>query len=113
MRTIALLSAFVLALGMFSCQTGDKSADSGVAYYRQLRFSETPFDLFRGNHEISEAQAKKVNHYKFTYDEESRLVSVEYMRGDELLRGSSTGASRILITYEGNKEIHRFFDRNV
>ena len=40
-------------------------------------------------------EAKSVNHYKFTYDEESRLISIEYMRGDELLRGSSTGASRI------------------
>ncbi len=112
MRTIALLSALVLVFGMFSCQSGDKSSDSGIAYYRQLRFSETPFDLFTGNHEITADDAKKVNHYKFTYDEESRLIAVEYMRGDELLSGSSTGASRILISYEGNKETHHFFDHN-
>lgn len=112
MRTIALLSALVLGLGMFSCQSVDKSSNTGISYYRQLRFSETPFDLFTGNHEITADVAKKVNHYKFTYDEESRLVAVEYMRGDELLKGSSTGASRILITYEGNKEIHHFFDHN-
>ncbi|MEE9463453.1 MAG: hypothetical protein V3V53_16565, partial [Bacteroidales bacterium] len=87
MRTIALLFALVLVFGMLSCQSGEKSADSGIAYFRQLKFSETPFDLITGNHEITADESKKVNHYKFTYDEESRLISVEYMRGDDLLRG--------------------------
>jgi hypothetical protein len=112
MRTIAVLSTLTLLLAMLSCQSGEKSSDSGIAYYRQLRFSETPFDPFLGNHEITADEAKKVNHYRFTYDDESRLVAVEYMRGDELLRGSSTGASRIKISYEGNKETHHFFDEN-
>jgi hypothetical protein len=112
MRTIALLSALVLVIGMISCQSGEKFTDSGIAYYRQLKFSETPFDLIAGNHEITADEAKKVNHYKFTYDDESRLISVEYMWGDELLRGSSTGASRIKISYDGNKETHHFFDHN-
>ncbi len=112
MRTITLLSAIVLVFGMFSCQSGEKSTDSGISYYNQLKFSETPFDIFAGNHEINADEANKVNHYKFTRDDESRLISVEYMRGDELLRGSSTGASRIKISYEGNKETHHFFDQN-
>jgi len=112
MKTIAVLSVFTLVLTMLSCRSGEKSPDTGIAYYRQLRFSETPFDRFTGNHEITADEAKKVNHYKFTYDDESRLISLEYMRGDELLRGSSTGASRIKISYEGNKETHHFFDQN-
>jgi hypothetical protein len=112
MRTIAALSALILVLAMISCQPGEKSTDSGIAYYCQLRFSETPFDPFTGNHEISAAEAKTVNHYRFSYDEESRLIALEFMRGDELLRGSSTGTSRILISYEGNKETHHFFDHN-
>jgi len=89
MRTIAILSTFTLMLAMLSCQSGEKSTDPGIAYYRQLKFSETPFDIITGNHEITAAEAKKVNHYKFTHDDESRLISVEYMRGDELLRGFS------------------------
>ena len=112
MRTIVSLSALFLALVMFSCQSGERSTDSGIAYYRQLRFSETPFDPVTGNHEINADEAKAANHYKFIYDEESRLISVEYIRGDELLRGSSTGASRIRISYDGNKETHHFFDHN-
>jgi hypothetical protein len=110
MKTFVSLSALILVLAVISCQSGDKTADSGIRYYRHLRFSETPFDLFTGNHEITADEAQSVNHYKLKYDEESRLISIEYMRGDELLRESSTGASRILISYEGNKEIHHFFD---
>lgn len=112
MRTIAVLSTFTLMLVMLSCQPGEKSTDSGIAYYRQLRFSETPFDIFAGNHEITENEAKRVNHYRFSYDDQSRLTSVEYMRGEKLIRGSSTGAARIKISYEGNKETHHFFDHN-
>jgi len=112
MRSIAYFVTSLLVITLTSCQSGEKSADSGIAYYRQLRFSETPFDLFTGNHEITADEAKKVNHYKFTHDDESRLISVEYMRGDELLSRSSTGASRIKISYEGNKETHHFFDQN-
>ena len=110
MRTIAFFAAPLLVLALTCCQTGMKTADSGTRYFRQLRFSETPFDIYTGNHEITAAEAEHINHYKFTYDEASRLTSVEYMRGDALLRGSSTGASRILIRYEGNQEIHHFFD---
>ncbi len=112
MKTFVSLSAIILLLAVVSCQSGDKTADSGIRYYRHLRFSETPFDLFTGNHEITSDEAQSVNHYKLIYDEDSRLTSIEYMRGDELLRGSSTGASRIRISYEGNKEIHHFFDHN-
>jgi hypothetical protein len=112
MKTFLSFSAFTLMLAVLSCQSGEKSTDSGMAYYRQLRFSETPFDPFTGNHEISADEAEKVNHYRFTYDEESRPISLEYMRGNELLKGSSTGVSKIKITYDVNKEIHHFFDHN-
>lgn len=112
MKTFASLSAILLLSGLFSCQSGEKSAESGTRYYRHLRFSETPYDRFTGNHEITAREAKRIDHYRFSYDDQSRLVALEYMRGDELLSGSSSGASRILISYEGNKEIHHFFDRN-
>ncbi len=112
MIKLVSISALILAIGIFSCQTGDKTADAGIRYYRHLRFSETPYDPYTGNHEISAREAKTVNHYRFSYDDQSRLIALAFMRGDELLRGSTTGASRIMINYEGNKEIHHFFDHN-
>ena len=112
MRRNVFLVTSLLILALTACQSGDKSADTGIRYFRHLRFSETPFDRYTGNHEINASEAEKVNHYRFTYDDESRPTSVEYMRGDQLLNGSSTGASRIIILYEGNKETHHFFDQN-
>jgi hypothetical protein len=106
--SIAFLFLIFLA---FSCQTSKKSADSGTKYWRHLKFSETPYDRFSGLHALTAEEASTVNSYKFTYNEEGKLVSVEYCRGNELLDGSQAGAPKITITWEGNKEIHHYFDR--
>lgn len=105
----------VLAIGLIGCAgngTG-KDAKSGVEYYRTLQFSETPFDLERGGHQLTADQAKTVNSYKFTHDNEGRLISVEYVRNDTLLNYGSLGAAKITYEYSGNKQIKRFYnDRN-
>ncbi len=107
---INILSVFLL-LAAVSCQSGEKTASTGEKYFRQLKFSETPFDLISGIHEISPDDAGNINHYKFSYNEEGHMVSVEYCRGDELLDGSDTGSPKVGISYEGNKEIHNYFDK--
>ncbi|MCK4746261.1 MAG: hypothetical protein KAT15_04465, partial [Bacteroidales bacterium] len=112
MKRVLSFSSLILLMVLYSCQSGNKSADSGIQHFRQLRFSESPFDEIRGLHAITAEAAGEINHYKFSYDEKGRLVSVEYCRGDELLDGSNTGAPRILISYEENKEIHHYFDRD-
>ena len=108
MKQLTLLFSIVILLG--SCQTADKVSESGSKYFRHLRFSESPFDQIAGLHAITAAEADDINHYKLTYDDEGRLSSVEYCRGDELLPGSETGAPKVTITYEGNLEIHHFFN---
>ncbi|KKK98164.1 hypothetical protein LCGC14_2645500 [marine sediment metagenome] len=95
---------------MFACQSADKTADTGVKYYRHLKFSETPFDQIDGLHSITADQAEDINHYKFSHDEDGRVISIEYCRGDQLLNGSRTGASMIKISYEVDKELHNYFD---
>jgi len=112
MKNIISISSLFLMLLAFSCQTSNKSADSGTSYWRHLKFSETPFDGFEGLHAITAGEAKDINHYKFSYNDDGQLVSVEYCRGNELLDGSETGASKILISWEDNKEIHHYFNRN-
>ena len=107
---LSILSVFLLLMAS-SCQTRVKSSKSDIRYFRHLKFSETPFDAFSGLHAITAAEAEHINHYTFRYDPEGRLISIEYGRGDELFSGSETGAPRILISYEGNKEIHHYFDR--
>jgi len=112
MKSIIRISTVFLVFLAFACQSGEKSADSGVKHFRHLKFGESPWDRYEGLHAITAEQAKDINNYKFTYDEEGRLVSLDYCRGDELLGGSGTGASRITISYDGNKETHHFFGQD-
>jgi len=90
-----------------------KNLNADVKYYRHLLFSETPFDQERGSRELNAADAADINSYKFTYDASGRLVSVEYVRGEELLGYSSMGEeAKITYEYVENKQIKRFFDKN-
>ena len=83
-------------------KTAQTSTTSGVEYYRNLQFSETPFDIEKGTHKLTPEEAKNINSYKFTYDESGRLVSVEYVRGDVLLGYSDMGnAAKVTYTYDG------------
>jgi YD repeat-containing protein len=116
LRQLTLLFSFALLIaGLSSCNSKQqaKNQTSGVEYYRNLLFSETPFDLERGSHKISAEQAQDINCYKFTSDESGRLLSVEYIRGSELLGYSSMGeAAKIIYDYADNKQVKHFFDKN-
>lgn len=103
----------VIAIGILSC-TGNKTASlSGVKYYRQLQFSETPYDIEKGTHEITDGQAKTINNYKFTYDNTGRLLSVEYERNGILLDYSSMqGAAKITYDYVDGMQTKHYFDKN-
>ncbi|MCU0377264.1 MAG: hypothetical protein MUC78_03305 [Bacteroidales bacterium] len=108
------ITALIIA-GLQACNQApaNKKTEARVAYYRSLLFSETPWDLERGSRELTPAQAKHINSYKFTYDDNSRLSSVEFVRGDVLLGYSSMGgAAKITYEYTENKQIKRFFDKD-
>ncbi|MDZ7633997.1 MAG: hypothetical protein U5L72_05970 [Bacteroidales bacterium] len=112
-----LISLAALAIaGTSACNQAPakKSAQTGTVYYRNLLFSETPWDTERGTRELTVEEAKDVNSYKFIYDDDSRLLSVEFVRGDELLSYGSLGgaAQDHLTSIADNKQIKRFFDEN-
>jgi len=108
--TILLTAAILYACKTKSSQTAQQS---GIEYYRNLQFSETPFDIEKGIHKLTPEEAKNVNSYKFTYDEPGRLASVEYVRGDVLLGYSDLGnAAKVTYTYEGYKQTKYFFDKD-
>ncbi len=106
--TIMLVA--ILAVGCKS-KTPTPEAKSGVEYYRNLQFSETPFDIEKGTHKLTPEEAKNINSYKFTYDDLGRLVSVEFVRGDVLLGYSDMGsASKVTYTYTDGMQMKHFFD---
>jgi len=102
-------AAFTLIfIGMlaFSCKsTAPKSEmKSGVEYYRNLQFTEGPFEIEKGTHQITPEEAKNINSYKFTYDNSGKLLSVEFVRNDLLLDYSSMqGAAKITYEYKDGK----------
>lgn len=111
---LGLSALIIAALPACNQAPAKKSANTGTAYYRSLLFSETPWDTERGGHELTPAQAKEINSYKFTYDDSARLKSVEFVRGDELLGYSSMGgAAKIVYDYADGKQIKHFFDENL
>ena len=112
---IPAILALVLGFALISCTgSGEKKKEvkSGVEYYRGLQFSETPYDLERGVHPLTEAEAKTINNYKFTYDDSGRLLSVEFNRNNLLLGYSSMGAAKITYEYNNNKQIKRWFSKD-
>jgi hypothetical protein len=105
----------LIGAGMTACNQASPKSNSnpGVEYYRNLLFSETPFDIEKGTHPLTAGEAANINSYKFIYDDQDRLLSVEFVRGEELLGYSSLdGAAKITYNYEGDKQIKRFFDEN-
>ncbi len=107
-----LLLIFLVMAGLSACnQKATKNEEqSNVKYYRQLLFSETPWDLERGSHEITANEAESLNNYKFTWNDDGKLASVEFNRNGVLLGYSNLRAAKVTYTYEGNKQIKRFFD---
>ena len=104
--------ALALGFGIVACTgtSGKKDLKSGVEYYRSLQFTETPYDLEKGVHPLTENESKTINNYKFTYDDSGRLLSVEFNRNNTLLSYSSMGAAKITYEYKDGKQIKRYFN---
>ncbi len=107
---VLLFAIAAIILNSCSPKPAQPEAQDNVKYFRSLLFSETSWDLERGSHEITAEDAKTVNNYKFTYNDNNQLVSVEYNRNDSLLDYSSMGAAKITYTYEGDLQNKHFFN---
>ncbi len=72
---ITLLLVGLFAISFYSCKPKTAATQpENVSYFRSLLFSETPWDTESGVHPITAEEAKTINNYKLTYDENKRLV---------------------------------------
>jgi len=110
LNSLLLFAIVTVVLSSCSPKPAQPEAQENVKYYRGLLFSETAWDLERGSHELTSEEAKTVNNYKFTLNENGQIVSVEYNRNDNLLDYSSLGAAKITYTYEGDLQVKHFFN---
>jgi hypothetical protein len=112
------LTLFVLVAGIavaanYGCKPKSSTTESPhVSYFRSLLFSETPWDTETGSYPLTAEQAKTVNNYKLTYDDQNRLVSAEYNRNGVLLDYSSMGAAKVTYTYQDSLQTKHFFNQN-
>lgn len=110
-----LILTLIIGIGVVSC-TGNKTGKNthaAVEYYRNLQFSETPYDIEKGTHPLTAEESKTINSYKFTYDKSDRLISVEFVRNNVLLDYSSMGgAAKITYEYPEGKQVKHYFDKN-
>lgn len=110
MKFYTLILLALIGMGLFSCSPKPaQEAQDNVKYYRGLLFSETPWDWERGSYPLTAEEAKTINNYKFTMNENGQIISIEYNRNDTLLGYSGMGAAKITYTYEGDKQIKRFY----
>lgn len=111
MKFLKIVSIVIFVVAMFSCnQKPAQVEDENVQHFRHIQFSETSWDLEKGTHALTPEEAQAVNNYKFTFDDNKRLVSVEYNRNGVLLDYSSFGAAKIAYTYQGGKVLKSFFN---
>jgi hypothetical protein len=111
MKFYTFILLALIGMGLFSCSPKPaRESQENVKYYRSLLFSETPWDWERGSHPLTATEAKTINNYKFTLNENGQIASIEYNRNDTLLSYSGMGAVKITYTYEGDKQIKRFFN---
>ena len=112
---LAIPIILTIVLGIISCtgKTTNKNMHTGVEYYRNLQFSETPYDIEKGTHPLTADQAKTINSYKFTYDKTGHLLSVEFVRNNVLLGYSSMqGAAKFTYEYSDNKQVKHYFNKD-
>jgi len=113
--TFPIILTLIIGIGIVSCtgKTTGKNIHTGVEYYRNLQFNETPYDIEKGTYPLTADEAKTINNYKFTYDKSGRLVSVEFVRNNVILGYSSMGgAAKITYEYNSNNQIKRYFNNN-
>jgi hypothetical protein len=99
----SILAVFLVSAVFMSCTKKEEKTDK-TAYFRVIRFSETPWDVPAGNHAVSAEEAKKINAYRFSYNDNGKLAAIDYLRDTTLLDYSATGAAHLVFEYTDSTE---------
>ena len=112
MKTKNLFILLALAGMVFSCTPKAENSSNNTEYFRHIQFTETPYDQITGIYPLSKEEAKKINHYRFDYNENGKLAEVSFRRDMNLLSYSSLGSPMIKIEYLPGKEVQTYFDKD-
>jgi hypothetical protein len=114
-RRLTQFASVLLCLSLFAFPAQGTASETGTARcYRHLSFNhDSPFLPCEGVCEISQEDAARFEHYEFHYDASGRVMEIRNESSENWHRHPLThlGAWRTEFTYEGNREIRRFYDR--
>ena len=107
---------FLLTLVFLSCSLFTEAQTA--KYFKHLVFRETPYSKTEGRIQLTEDESKNTNHFRLSYDTSNRLILIEYLYKNNLIKLNRSGlldgkralASKTKIDYTKNTETRLFFD---
>ncbi len=80
---------FLLTIVFLSCSLLTEAQT--IKYFKHLVFRETPYSKTEGRITLSEDESKNINHFKLSYDTSNRLILIEYLYKDNLIKLNRSG----------------------
>lgn len=105
------LGMFIASFALSTIETAN-AAEAYTEYCAGIVFRETPYADIRCTRPLVQEEIKHTKHFELEHDSIGRLTEVRHMQSGELRAFSDrfVRAPRIVIHYEGNQEIRRFFN---
>ena len=105
----------LLKLVFFLCITVSLQAqdNSSEKHFRHLRYNHvSPYIELAGIHPISKETSQSTSYYKFTYDNQDRIVEIinNHYHTEKKHPLASIGVYKMIITYQDNKETRTFYN---
>ncbi len=103
---------FTVAFSVFARKSSNTPTTFRSEYYTGIAFRETPYADIVGVRPVSKEKANGICHFQMDYDQQNRLVQVQYLLNGKLKPFSDrfVRSSRIKIEYSGNEEIRTFYN---
>lgn len=105
----------LLAITLVSCSSLNAQSDTTNLYFRHLRYNHvSPYIKIVGTYPIDKATASTTSHYVFKYNNNNELLEIvnKHYFTEKKHPLASIGAYKTLFTYDGDKEIRIFLDKN-
>lgn len=103
------LTLIIVSVFMFWI-TGTAQAGETVRYFAKFPGVISPLLEFTPRGEVTEEQAKSLNHYVVRYDDHNRMTSMKYFNQQEASSDSYFYAHEVRYTYTHGKKVREYFD---
>ena len=113
MKTLLSLLIFsVFAFQACTPSTNDENASNQkkLRYFTKLTGIISPYLDYKPRGEITKQQTQTLSHYKVLYDEQNRIISLKYFKGDIPSNESYFFAHEVRYTYQSDITLRTYLD---